>query len=123
MSSVFPARERTSCTYEADLVDDSNPPVPVPAGSLLTLKLTLWDRKTGTIINGRNEQNVLQAAGVTVNAEGHLIWVLSPEDNAHIAGDGTVETHVALWEWTYGSPVRTGNHEMFIQLQGVTHVP
>lgn len=121
--SVQSIREETTATYEADIVDESPTPAPVPAAALVSLTLTLYERKTGTIINGRDAQNVLNANDVTVDAQGHLTWRMAAADNQHIAGNGTVEVHVALFEYSYGSPVKKGNHELYIQLQGVKHVP
>lgn len=48
--------------------------------ALTTLTLTLYDDSTGTIINSRNQQNVLDQNNVVFSGN-TIIWTLQPADN------------------------------------------
>src|SRR5262245_7000457 len=101
--------EKTTCRYTATLTDELGSVI--PAASLTTLTLTLFDRRTGSIINSLNAQNVLNANGVTVDSSGNLIWTMSPADNA-ITGSWDVEEHGAMFEWTWSAGAKGGKHEV-----------
>jgi hypothetical protein len=103
--------------YRASLVDETG--VPVPAASLSSLTLTLYDQRTDTIINSRDAQDVLNVNGVTVDANGLLTWTVLPADNPIVTRGTAEETHVALFEWTFGS--KRGSHEVHIVVVGQRH--
>jgi len=66
-----------------------------------TLTLTLRDAATGTILNSRNSQNVLNANDVTVDAAGALKWLIQPTDTAMHDSTKAVEEHLAEFSFTY----------------------
>lgn len=72
----------------------------VALANLVTLTLTLYDADTGTIINSRNAQNVLNTNNVTVSSSGLVEWALQPEDTL-LVGSSILEEHVALFRWTW----------------------
>jgi hypothetical protein len=102
--------EQSSGTIEGDIVDANGDPI--PAASLTGAELTLYDWDTGAgggsprpgIINSRDAQDVLNLNNVTIDAEGHFIWSLQPEDNIIITNRRQVERHRAmfLFEWATG---------------------
>ncbi len=111
--TIIPDRiaERTTPIIEA-LVDDGTG-TGIPASSLTSLTLTLYVAGSpASILNGRNQQNVLNQNGVTVDAAGNLAWTMSAADNA-VLGSDDEEAHVALFEWAWGSG-RAGKHELLL---------
>jgi hypothetical protein len=115
--TVLGAREDASALLTGTLTDEAG--AAVPAAQLTTLTLTLYDKVTGSIINGRNAQNVLNANGVTVSAAGALAWTMDPLDNPIVTAGSSKERHVALFKWTYGAG-KKGNAEVHVD---VTDVP
>jgi len=96
----------------------------IPAASLSTCTLLLYDQKTqlaspgttGAVINGRNRQSVLNANGGTIDASGNLEMVLTPADNVIVGtGENQSERHVALFEYTYGVG-KAGKEEILIDV-------
>ncbi len=99
--ATFYVNEKTTAKYTAVLKDENG--ATVGSSDLVTLTLTLYNKADGTIINNRNAQNVLNANNVTVDANGNLAWTLQPADNIIVSdSSGINETHVALFEATYG---------------------
>ncbi len=119
MGQPFTVLEATTARYLATLQDEAG--TPIPGSSLATLTLTLYDRASGEIINGRNAQNVKNANGVTIGEDGALVWTMTPADTA-ILGSGTQEAHVALFAWTWGGG-KTGRHEVTLLVTNLTKVP
>jgi len=78
---------------------------------LLTLTLTLYEARTGSIINTCAVRNILNANGGVVTSAGALTVRLDAADMACLTS-GASETHIALLEWTWGSPVKAGKHEI-----------
>jgi hypothetical protein len=118
---VHTIRERCTHLYTATIADEAG--AAIPGGSLTSLTLTLYDKASGSIINGRNAQNVLNANGVAVDGAGQVAWTISEADSVHLAGNGRVETHVALFRWTYASGAKAGHAEVYLQVQDTPRVP
>lgn len=102
--TLGPVNERTTAKYTTDpLVDEDGVVIP---GTLVTAAtLTLYDQKTGAIINSRNQQNVNNANNVTIADTGILSWALQPADNAIVNSKLPQELHVAVFDlrWDAGS--------------------
>ena len=114
-------RERSTALYAATIQDENE--TAIPAADLDTLTLTLYDLATGTAINSRSAQNVLNANNVTVSVLGALAWTMQPADNAIIGSPaGKHERHVALFQWTYGSG-KAGSYEVIIDVENLAKVP
>ena len=114
--------EGTSMIYTATLQDASG--TALPLASIDSLTLTLYDKATGTIINSRNAQDVLNTNQVTVHAtSGLLTWTALPADMAIVGTPtaGVLETHVALFECVY-STTKGLNHEVEIYVKQLTNV-
>ena len=101
--------EQGSAVFTASLVDTSSDGVGY--GTLTGLTLTLYDKDTGVIINARNAQSVLSTDGLSTNnvvvgSTGLVTWTMQPNDNRIVSGClpvGAAETHVALFEWKWGT--------------------
>lgn len=87
METRFRMTEHSTGIVEGDIVDQDG--LGVPAASLTSAMLTLWDWHAGAhggsprpgIINGRDEQDVLNANNVIIDTDGHFAWSVQPEDN------------------------------------------
>ena len=129
MSTPLRINERTSGRYLAKLRTETLALL-TPA-DLTTFRLRLYDKDTGTVLNNRNWQDVLNANGVTLYstlqtaADGktyNLAWTLAPADNAVVTdGDGH-EEHVALFHATTPSG-REMYYEATIWVKRLAHVP
>lgn len=125
--------ELTSFQYTGLIVDPSNldvegDPTPIPGSSLATLTLTLYNAADGTIINSRDNQNVLNANDVTVSEGGVLVWnslmVDSPIVDSAGIGYYKREVHIALFEFTFpiGDPTKGANIEVRIFVRNLKKV-
>ncbi len=101
--------ERAMAVITALIRDELD--VVIPGGSLDSLTLTLYDRASGSILNARNAQDVLGVNGGSVDGAGVLTMNLLELDNVLISQECDLETHVALFRWSYQT-TRTGNHEV-----------
>jgi hypothetical protein len=119
MPSDFYCKEETSATYDATVEDDAG--VAIPAASLSSVVLTLYDVATGTIINLRDGQDVLNANNVTISSSGALQWLMQPEDNIVVTSDSVVEHHKALFEFVASG--RESKHEVNIYVSNLAKVP
>ncbi len=101
--------EKTTPKITATIQDENG--TAIPAASLTTLTLTLYNREDSakTIINSRNAQNVLNANNVTVDSNGLITWSVQPLDTA-ILGTASSERHRAVFEWTYNSGAKNGKY-------------
>lgn len=95
--------ELSSGVYTATLLDHQG--VVVPA--LDSLVVWLRDVRTGTYINEREGQSLLDANGGTF-AAGVLTWAMDPADHM-IVGSRSVERHEAVFEatWDGGAKAKT----------------
>jgi len=112
--------EKVTARYTADVQDHEENAI--AGSSLTTLTLTLYDQSTGTIINSRNAQDVLNTNGVTVNSSGNLVWIIDPDDNAIVTSTSKVEKHIALFAWTWDSGNKAGKHEVMLHVKNLTKV-
>ena len=111
------AKEKQSGLYTATLKDENG--AAISSSVLTTFTLTLYDRLTRAIINGRNVQNVLNANQVTLDSDGHLRWVWLPADQTMINPNKVIEEHVGLFEakWTDGAGrPRQAEHEVIFNV-------
>jgi len=117
--------EKTTPKITAVIEDEAG--TPVPGTSLLTLTLTLYstsDSPAYAIINDRSDQDVLNAEGVTVDAEGNLAWQTASADTAIQDSVLEKETHRAVFKWTYASGSNTivGAHIIDMTIQNLEKV-
>lgn len=94
--------EKTTPVYTATLVDEDENAIALL--SISTMTLTFYDRRTGTIINSREAQDVKNANGVTIHAtSGLLTWTMGVADTTLVTtadfAEDDEEEHVGLFEW------------------------
>lgn len=99
------------------IVQFTNGGVAIAKNNLTTLKVTLFDRATSTLINARNLQDVLDANNGAVATDGTLTLRLGPLDNIVVDATtpiGGLEEHIARFTWTWNDSIstRTGQEEV-----------
>lgn len=114
-----PVLERTSARYSGTLKDELGNVV--PGANLTALLLTLYDLETGTVLNSRSAQNVLNANGVTVDGSGVVVWLMDPADNAIVTTGRSSERHRAVFDIQWGTGKRSV-HRIDIQVDNETVV-
>lgn len=120
---TYPIDERESGTYSATIVGNDGV-TPLPGSTLSTLTLTLYVIKqdgTEEVVNGRNQQNVLNANNVTVSEAGALVWSVRPLDTIIVESFLPVERHIALFEWTWPTG-NAGKHEFVAAVRNLRRV-
>lgn len=117
----WPFAEETTQRITAVIRDETGAAIPGSALETLTLTLYALDANL-TILNGRDRQDILGENGGSVNAQGELVLLLNPEDNAIIDDSVRVERHVALFEWTYNDG-RIGRQELVLKVVNLSKVP
>lgn len=95
---------------------------PITKNHLITILATLFDRKTESVINGKENINVKDANNGSVINDGTLTWRLTPQDNAIVGTSlpsGSIEEHVVLFTWTWDDEVqvRTGKKEVYFDVR------
>ncbi|MCY2965064.1 MAG: hypothetical protein NT069_15755 [Planctomycetota bacterium] len=119
VSPAFVAKKGQSFRYSATLTADDGV-TPIPASSLSTLTLNLIDDATGVVINSRNNQNVLNANGVTVSEAGVLVWSGTAADSSIVTpglANGRTELHRATFKWTWSSGTKKGAYRLWISVE------
>jgi hypothetical protein len=111
--------EGSTAIYTAVLQDQDGVIIPLADISTLTISLCTLD---GTEINGRTDQNALNANGVTVDALGNLTFVLEPADTAIIfpASTNVFEIHRATFKVVYSGGF--SNWDVDINVRNLLHV-
>jgi hypothetical protein len=89
-------RELSSGQYTSVLTDEFGVALP----SLTTLTLSLYDKASLTVLNTRNNQNVLNLNNVTFSA-GTLTWMVQPADHTVVSASVTLERHRGVFEFTW----------------------
>lgn len=112
--------EGTSGTFTATLVDETG--ATVSSADLTTATLTLFDEATGTIINSRDGQDVLNAHDVTISTAGALSWAFTADDTLIINDARAEEVHRALWTFTWPTS-KTCRAELLVRVQNLQRVP
>lgn len=118
-------RERSTGTYTATLLDEEAAPITV--ARITTLTLTLRNVEDGTIINSRDDQNVLNLANVTLHASsGLLTWEIQILDNVIVdttLANGEKEIHRAIFEYSWDSGAKFDSHEILFTIIALDDVP
>ncbi|MEM2932498.1 MAG: hypothetical protein QXI61_06625 [Nitrososphaerota archaeon] len=92
--------------------------------SILSLRLTLYDRATGQAINGRVNQDIYDANGGTIADDGTLTIRLQPEDNI-IVNEALqreeIEDHIVSlrWTWNDGVYIRVGVEQLVLRVRKI----
>lgn len=111
--------EGTTALYTCTLTDPSGAAINPVAVSAITA--TLIDQRTGTVINSRSAQSVLNTNGGTLAAGAVFTLVLSAADTAATAGD-TSAYHPRLLTLKVTYADGTINHEVLFWVQNLRSV-
>lgn len=96
----------------------------IGSGQMSTLSATLYDKVSGSIINSRNKQNILNTNGGTLDGSGNFAFEFLPADNAILtASIAGAEHHVLLLEWTYQGGAKAGKQEFQMAVRNLSKVP
>lgn len=122
---VSPLEEGTTPIYTAILTDEEGQAL---SGLPFTgVRLTLYATYSGAIINGRQNQNALNANNVTISSTGLLTWKLQEADVVLVGTPKPkVGKHRAVFvaEWNdSGGVARQITHELEIPIVGVPNAP
>jgi hypothetical protein len=94
-----PKVEGATALIEGKLVDA--PGDPIDGTALTTLTLTLYDEDTDEIINSRDDSDIKNTGGGSVDASGNFSLLLAPADMPIQTSSKRREQHIALVEWSY----------------------
>jgi hypothetical protein len=117
----------TTGVYRFDLVDEAD--VTVNASQINELTLTYYDWVDGTIINGRENQNVLNANNVElITPPGSpivttLTWLIQQADTVILHPGQPWEIHVAIFRWSWAGMARRGAHQMAFGVRTLPYTP
>lgn len=114
--TTYRISEQETPTYEFRLVDEAG--VPIAGSTLNTATLTLYAVPSGTIINSRNGQNVLNANQVTISEAGLVTWTLQLNDVKILDNTLRIEVHRALFLFTWGAG-RSKPHEVDLEVENL----
>jgi hypothetical protein len=98
--------EGSTPTFTASLVDAED--TPMGSSQVDELWVTLYAAASGTVLNGRNHVDGLNANGMTLDTQGLFTWTLSEDDMAVVNPLLGEEEHVLLREVRYtvaGTPM------------------
>lgn len=116
----FTVNELNSARYTAQLMDETGSGF----GAVTSLTLTLYSKATLAIINGRNQQDVLNTNQVTLNAlTGALRWDMLPLDNPILDDSQGWEEHRALFTAKWGGGTKQMNHEVMLKVINLRRLP
>jgi hypothetical protein len=114
--------ENTSQRINFTVVDEDGNGI--PAASLSTLTVTLYNKRDEAIINSRDGVSILNANGGQVDANGVGSWLMEPDDNPILVTTSRSgwEHHVVLFEWTWGTG-KAGKQPVKLKICDLKHVP
>lgn len=83
------------------------------------LFFTLYDGKTDTIVNDRNNVSVIDSC----DANGHVALWMEADDLAMLNTNRRTEVRRALFRWTWNAGQRTGSHEVEFTIENNVFLP
>jgi hypothetical protein len=117
--------EATTGLLTFTLVDSDGAGVPV--SMLSTVTLTYYDVISGTIVNSRNAQNVLNANDVSIVTAGSpavttVEWQIQPADTVMVDAELALEYRVAQFRWTWDSGTRHDAYQVQFGVENMAFV-
>jgi hypothetical protein len=105
------------------LVDETG--AAVALASITAMLMTLYDEKTGAIINSRNAQDVLNTNQCTFHATtGAFAWAPLPADMAMSSGSTqATERHIAQIRTTWTSGTKAHTHLAYFTVGNIVKLP
>lgn len=120
INSKWEGTELTSGRYRVEALTDE---AGVVLTSLDSLTITLFDKRTGAIINSRGHQPCLNAANVAFPGDGSLTWLIQPADRPILDATLPFEEHVAIFEFTYAGGTKHGKWVIQDRVDNLSKVP
>lgn len=118
--STFSVVERTNATYSATMKDADD--IAVPLSAITAATITLKDVETGTVINSRDAQNVLNTNNVTIHAtSGLLTWNIQAADQFIVTAGVEHELHRAVFDIAYSGGKRLV-HEVYLVVENIAGI-
>lgn len=114
--SSYRISEQETPIYTFTLKDEEG--APIAASSLTTATLTLYAVPSGTILNSRNGQSILNTNNVTISELGVVTWTLQVNDVKILDDTKRIEVHRALFLFTWGSN-RSKPHEVDLEIDNL----
>jgi len=117
-----PIAEGATARVNFKVVDEDG--AGLEAVNLDALTVTLFNERDGTIINSREDINILNVNGGIVGVDGVSSWTMDPDDNPILAPSPTraEEFHTALFEWEYDSSNKAGKQPVRLRVVNLQHV-
>lgn len=75
--------------------------VALEEGNLESLTVTLLNKSDNSVINSRNEQNIINANGGTIDEEGNFTFTLSASDNILLDESARTEEHILIFKFSW----------------------
>jgi hypothetical protein len=111
-----PIFEDSSAVYKATVVDENGDPII----GLSSIKASLFDRDTGTIINSRKSQSVLEVNGGHFDIDTSIFTLhLTPDDNYILNQSKEEEDHILRFDYTYNSGQSRAHHAILIRVRNL----
>ncbi len=118
LSAIF--AEGKTAKITAVIKDEDG--IGIDVANLDTVTLTLFNDRSKAIINSRNQSNIKNTGGGTIDSSGNLTLVLGAADMAILATSNDAERHVAFIEWTYSAGAKFGGHEIAFTVANLAKV-
>lgn len=112
--------EKTTSQLVLQLTDQDD--TALTSGQVSSVALTLYEKRSGTVLNSRSAQDINGVNGGSLSAGGVLTLVLSHLDNALVSQVTASEDHVALIEYTWASGARYGKKQVTFTVINQTKV-
>lgn len=125
MTTVSPEQvpEKQTCRIEATILDENM--APIPAASLTTLTVTLYDCTDCDnlpIVNSVDNVNILNTGRGTVDSSGRMVCTLLPADNPILLDSHEYEWRCALFRYTYSAGAKSGAHEVKFKVRNLAKI-
>lgn len=117
MRKTFALKEKETGIYSFTLRDEGG--AAVAAASLTSVTLTLYEPESGTIVNNRSSQNVLNQNNVTIDSNGQVAWSIQLADVTILDATRPTEVHRALFFFTWQSGAKGKPHEVDLVLENL----
>ena len=117
--------ESTSQVYSVTLKDETD--TAVALASIDSIKMTIIETTSGSTVNSRNAQDVLNANNCTFHAtSGLFTWNIQPEDTAIVNSNTPVlkkENHLVTITFEWASNTKSFHREIALKCLNLRSVP
>lgn len=117
---AFEVNEKTSSRLTGIFKDETG--AVVGSSGMVSIAATLTDKVTGAVINSRSSQDVLNANGGTLDADGNFVLTFAPGDHEIQNQALDYEVHVLLLDWVFASGAKGGTEEQDIYVHNLSNV-